>query len=165
MNWSKKQLSCNRMGLKERLGRSWWKDDGIWCENDHLNALLFIPSCCVLVKRHTFVYLKAGWKRARWMELLVIYVFILSQINYVHFNRLSAYVSHFSKSYSCDIGGLHFVEIVFSLFAQINTEWIFDCPSDTLYQPIEDNWYWFGLFQSQIRFQPTVMCQTKEEKN
>lgn len=95
MNWSKRQLSCNRMGLKERLGRSWWKDDGIWCENDHLNAFLFIPSCCVLVKRHAFVYLKAGWKRARWMELLVRYVFILSQINYVHFNRLYAYVSHF----------------------------------------------------------------------
>lgn len=93
MNWSKKQLSCNRMGLKERLGRSWWKDDGIWCENDHLNAFLFIPSCCVLVKRHAFVYLKAGWKRARWMELLVRYVFILSQIMCILIDCM--HVSHF----------------------------------------------------------------------
>lgn len=29
------------------------------------------------------------------MELLVRYVFISSQINYVHFNRLYAYVNHF----------------------------------------------------------------------
>lgn len=71
------------------------------------------------------------------MELLVRYVFILSQIMCILIDCM--HVSHFFfLSYSCDFGGLHFIKM-FSLFIQISTLLIFDCPLDILYRPTENN--------------------------